>query len=246
MPNKLNLANQKYGMLKVLEEAPNVKGRTYWKCQCDCGNVCKVKTDYLRRSKNPNCGCLKKERARQLAKQNIKSLLGQQFGNLTVIDSAPSYRDHAAWLCECSCGRQVVVNSMELKRGDTLSCGCLRSSYGEQAVEAMLIANNKIYQKEYIFSDLVSENNIPLRFDFAVFDDDQNLEMLIEYDGEQHYLAKTNNFWKTDNLEKRKQRDQQKNEYCIKNKIKLIRIPYWEKNNIDFSILTNKKYIINE
>jgi hypothetical protein len=31
--------------------------------------------------------------------------------------------------------------------------------------------------------------------------------MLIEYDGEQHYLAKTNNFWKTDNLEKRKQRD---------------------------------------
>jgi hypothetical protein len=32
MPNKLNLANQKYGMLKVLEEAPNVKGRTYWKC----------------------------------------------------------------------------------------------------------------------------------------------------------------------------------------------------------------------
>jgi hypothetical protein len=61
---------------------------------------------------------------------------------------------------------------MELKRGDTLSCGCLRSSYGEQAVEAMLIANNKIYQKEYIFSDLVSENNIPLRFDFAVFDND--------------------------------------------------------------------------
>jgi hypothetical protein len=64
---------------------------------------------------------------------------------------------------------------MELMKGDTLSCGCLRSSYGEITIETILKNNNINYIKEYIFPDLVSENNIPLRFDFAIFDDNNNL-----------------------------------------------------------------------
>lgn len=34
-------------------------------------------------------------------------------------------------------------------------------------------------------------------------------------------------------LEKTKNRDKTKNEYCEKNGIKLIRIPYWESENIE-------------
>ena len=35
------------------------------------------------------------------------------------------------WKCKCECGNITYVNSNSLKRGDIVSCGCLRSK-GEQ------------------------------------------------------------------------------------------------------------------
>lgn len=90
---------------------------------------------------------------------------------------------------------------MELKHGDTLSCGCLRSSFGEQQIEKILKEQNLSYKKEFVFSDLVSENGVPLRFDFAVFENNK-LSYLIEYDGEQHYSNKTDKIW-VDNFQNR-------------------------------------------
>ena len=58
---------------------------------------------------------------------------------------------------------------MELLHGDTLSCGCLRSSYGENIIEKILQKLELNYEKEYSFSDLTSNNNILLRFDFNIF-----------------------------------------------------------------------------
>ena len=39
------------------------------------------------------------------------------------------------------------------------------------------------FQEEFIFPGLNSSNGRPLRFDFAVFDDDNNIDFLIEYQG---------------------------------------------------------------
>jgi hypothetical protein len=52
-------------------------------------------------------------------------LLGQRFGRLTVVASAPSGGKHARWLCACLCGTRKVVYSSNLLRGLTQSCGCL-------------------------------------------------------------------------------------------------------------------------
>lgn len=79
----------------------------------------------------------------------------------------------------------------------------MRSSLGEKSIEKLLRENNINYKKEYAFQDLVSINNVLLRFDFAIFDENNEIERLIEYDGEQHYLDKTNKFWKRDSLEER-------------------------------------------
>lgn len=242
MPTKLNLIGQRFGRLTVIDDAPNKGRRTQWKCMCDCGNEYIGLTDSLRSGKLQSCGCLRAKTARENGLTQLDNLAGKKFGKLTVIKYIGSNRNRSAWECECSCGNSVIVNQMELQRGDTLSCGCLRSSFGEQSIEAILRKYQITYIKEYSFQDLVSEKNVPLRFDFAVFEDN-NLKCLIEYDGEQHYLNKTDKVW-SDTLAARQQRDKIKNNYCLIHNIPLYRIPYWEKNNISLDLIFSETNLV--
>lgn len=243
MPNKINLIGQQFGRLTVIEPAENKGKRTQWLCKCECGNIKICLTDSLRSGRCKSCGCLRKETAVENGLKQLNDLTGKTFGQLTVLRYAGSKRKRSQWLCKCTCGKEVVVTQMELIHGDTLSCGCLKSSFGEQIIENILKENNFNYKKEFVFSDLVSENNLPLRFDFAILNSDNSIQCLIEYDGEQHFLNKTDKIW-TDTLQKRQQRDKIKNQYCINNNILLYRIPYWEKNNLSLDLLFNKKYLV--
>jgi len=53
--------NQRYGMLIIVERSePNnhIKHkRPYWLCRCDCGNTKIVSGQFLKKSRNPSCGC---------------------------------------------------------------------------------------------------------------------------------------------------------------------------------------------
>lgn len=51
---------------------------------------------------------------------NRSPLENQVFGQLTVLH----YQSRANWLCQCTCGRQVVVGTLPLRSGRTISCGC--------------------------------------------------------------------------------------------------------------------------
>lgn len=60
-----------------------------------------------------------------------KDLTGQRFGRLTVTDCVQSkqYKSgqtHAQFKCKCDCGAEIIVTSINLKTGNTKSCGCLR------------------------------------------------------------------------------------------------------------------------
>jgi hypothetical protein len=49
------------------------------------------------------------------------------FGRLTVIKRMPSNEEgKSMWLCQCSCGKQIVANGYILKTGSHKSCGCGR------------------------------------------------------------------------------------------------------------------------
>ena len=63
----------------------------------------------------------------------------------------------------------------------------MRASRGEIKIEDILRFNGLSFIEEYSFDDLLSFNHKPLRFDFAVFDDNGDLDFLIEYQGIQHY-----------------------------------------------------------
>ena len=106
--------------------------------------------------------------------------------------------------------------------------------------------NNFEYKNEYIFNDLISDKNAYLRYDFAVFINSK--VTLIEYDGEFHYKKIIDE----ESFNRRKMLDKQKDEYAINNNIPLIRIPYWEYENIEKILTeallekTNDAFYINE
>ena len=57
----------------------------------------------------------------------LLDLSGQQFGRLTVIKRDGTAKNgNATWLCKCSCGQLVTVDSYRLRHGITVSCGCYR------------------------------------------------------------------------------------------------------------------------
>lgn len=122
----------------------------------------------------------------------------------------------------------------------------LSQSKGEKYIESLLYQNNFIFERQYKFDDL--KNIIFLRFDFAIFEDEEKMKLkcLVEYDGIQHFKpVKFGNIsYKKaeENFERTKTHDKIKNNYCNKNNIHLLRIPYWEFNNID-NILT--EYLFN-
>jgi hypothetical protein len=48
------------------------------------------------------------------------------FGRLTVLKRMENTKDgKARWLCQCQCGKQVIVQRNNLRSGSTSSCGCL-------------------------------------------------------------------------------------------------------------------------
>ena len=68
MAKLIDLTGQRFDKLIVLEKAPSRKRHTYWKCQCDCGNICEVSGEYLKKKNLPrSCGChLKKNQYAKL------------------------------------------------------------------------------------------------------------------------------------------------------------------------------------
>ena len=115
----------------------------------------------------------------------------------------------------------------------------MKSSRGEIKICGILDMAGLPYQEEYSFPDLVSSSGRPLRFDFAVFDDNGDLDFLIEYQGIQHYLPKEK-FGGLAGLRKQQFNDMLKREYCRKHNITLVEIPYTEEGFLDYDLIMTK------
>lgn len=307
-----NLIGQKFDKLLVLEQAESRKRHTYWKCQCDCGNICEVSGEYLKRKNLPrDCGCSKIKNIKiKKQQEKLNRLVGQRFGKLVVLESTKqrhhnsivwkckcdcgnikyvptdslrnghtkscgclireiqgndltnqrfgklialypcNYKKSSSiiWHCKCDCGNECDIESYNLRAGKTSSCGCINYSIGELKIESILLENNISYKREISFEDLKNpKSNHKYRFDFGLYKNNI-LYRLIEFDGEQHF-GERSGLWgdlKNDPYEKRKQRDKEKNEYALIHNIPLVRIPYWERDNITLEMLMGDKYLIRE
>ena len=215
--------------VEILEQdlEKSTKKARYWKYACPgCGAIKSARSDRL----GALCiSCGAKQRRAKVQNTVRDSLIGKEFGYLKVIGKSEKSN---YWICECQkCGTVKEVFRGNLTQGVSKSCGCI-NSWGEEIIAYVLNNQDIKYQKEYTFSDLYSDKNRPLRFDFAIFNQDNKLICLIEYDGRQHYEYQEN--WKhsIEDFNRLQQLDMIKNEYCLNKNILLYR--FNKKSIIDF------------
>lgn len=237
----INLIGQTFGRLTVLErdntKSSKQRKGVYWLCQCSCGKQKSVRRDKLVNGIVQSCGCYSKEIRSKLF---LIDLVGKKFGRLLVLErdmKKPSGKAcFAYWICKCDCGNIVSIRGDHLRNNTTQSCGCLNSA-GEEKLSKILQENNFNYKTQYEFPDLKGDYNY-LRFDFVIFNNDNSIKCLIEYQGNQHYKKWGNEA--IERFEKRKEYDNLKRKYCSEHNIKLIEIPYSDFNKINLEYLNNK------
>ena len=117
----------------------------------------------------------------------------------------------------------------------------MRASRGEIKIEEVLQEAGLVFEEEYSFPDLVSNTGRPLRFDFVVFDDEHDIDFLIQFQGIQHYQPKSK-FGGFEGLRKQQYNDMQKRRYCKEHGIKLIAIPYVDEGRLDYDYIINLAY----
>jgi len=195
-----------------------------------CGYVWDVlATNFITsKSRCPKCGLESSSLAKRYTQEDFESLVFDEVGEeYTVMGDYVNSQTKIA-MRHNSCG-----NIWSVKPGIFLNsktrCPKCRYSRGEKFINYCLTEWGFKFKTQFSFKDLRGIGGNPLLFDFAIVSSNGNLVCLIEFDGEHHYQI--NDSWGgEDNLRKVQYHDSLKNEYCVKNEISLIRIPYWERD----------------
>lgn len=136
------------------------------------------------------------------------------------------------WRCKNGHEWQAVVHSRSNGRG----CSQCNEKKGEEAISNYLSVHSLHFSKQKRFDDCKFKRL--LSFDFAIYNDNNQLKCLIEYDGNQHFKP-IEYFGGEKAFKLQQKKDKIKDDYCAANNIPLIRIPYTEFKNID-NILTER------
>ena len=197
----------------------------HYMCVCPfCGKEFDARYHNITTGNTKGCGCTRYQYTNHI------DLTGKDFEFCHVdkrienqIQPSGGYR--VMYECTCICGNKFTDWAYTIMHGRS-NCGCKRiTSKGECKIREWLDNRCVSYTTQFWFDDLRGEYNKPLFFDFALYDEDNNLLGLIEFQGEQHYHeVKTSikNFGK----KQREVTDPMKREYCKKNNIKLFEISY--------------------
>lgn len=200
--------------------------------QHECGNVYEVTLNNFKRGNRcPICATKRLADSKRIDKKYLKQEVSKKGYKVISFEGFNKSRDKLT--LECNKGHVYKSSWDSFRDGFGLCPYCRESKYkGENKIREILELNNISYIEQYRFSDC--RNKKPLSFDFYLDD----LNICIEYDGEQHYKPiDFGGSYSDDSLNKRfatqKENDKIKTQYCNINSIKLIRIPYWEFENIE-------------
>jgi len=144
----IDMVGQTFTRLTVLRRfmTDRKDRQTYWSCRCVCGKEIVVSRNSLITGNTRSCGCLQKEKARNV----FDDITGQVFGRLTVIEKGKdrSVSGHLRWLCRCECGNLKEISGITLRTGNTKSCGCLhRDSMKKKVLPNAGSGKNKLFKQ---------------------------------------------------------------------------------------------------
>ena len=216
-----------------------VNNNTKIKCKCKIdGYIWETRPSDL--LKGHGCSeCKKRKLTEQLTKTHEQFIheLHQVNKDIEVLGTY----ENAKTKIKCRC--KICGNEWEARPNDLLNgVGCPKCniSKGEKRVAQYLdnLDINYIYNTGY-FNDLVSVNGRLLRPDFII----PGLKIWIEFDGQQHFAPTDFTGHKSEQevqeqFKQVQQNDQIKNQYAKDHNWTLIRIPYWDYDNIE-QILDN-------
>lgn len=116
-----DLTGQQFYDLFVKERfgKPGEFKKTMWLCQCKCGNEVVVSGSNLKSGNTKSCGCNK------FAERPRISVDNEIYGVLRAIKRVNTHDV----LCECICGKQIIVSFNNLRSGNTQSCGCRLANF---------------------------------------------------------------------------------------------------------------------
>lgn len=239
--NRSNEIGNKYGYLTIID-IDCLQDGSVAICKCDCGKTVRCNKADIISGHTLSCGCLQRKRA---SNANQKDFSGYRSQSGVIIKER-AYKKLKGesgvwyWKCICPlCGNDFIALPAKVISNHTTSCGCKISSSKKRFIENYMMANNVRYEKQKRFADCKYKYTLP--FDFAIYDNNNKLMCLIEYDGQQHYKS-VDFFGGEESFRNTQIRDQIKTKYCIENNIPLLRLNYAQKDNEINQILTNIIY----
>lgn len=108
----------------------------------------------------------------------------------------------------------------------------ITTSKGERKIAKILRRQEIRFFAETKFIDCIGDKK-QLPFDFSIYNDDRELVGLIEYQGVQHYLPSFG--W--DDLNRIKNTDSIKAEYCKERGIPLLIVPYYKYETMEDKLI---------
>ena len=205
-----------------------------------CGNISRVTPDYLLHSKHLFCSyCAEPSGIKPTANRNFAVVYPDllkywdyENNNIPPFEYTPSTTKLVWWICENGHSFQKSIHNI-IAHFNCPYCPGMKSR-GENQIKNILHNNHIRYNHNHSFDDCRRNKFAKFKFDFYLLD--KNL--VIEYDGIEHFEAVDWGWHKNkelilSNFEDLKVRDSIKNDYCKNKNILMLRIPYWDFDNIE-------------
>lgn len=200
-----------------------------------CGKVFDIRAiDFARRKRCPHCSLGRMGHDRRLTHDEfLKSLSKDVISKLDIISTYVNSRTLIKTKNK-SCGHINSFKPYDLRMRYN-NCAHCSSSRGERKLFNKLVEEGVNFIKEYPVKIL--EDRTAFRFDFAILNEEGNVILLIEFDGEQHFRP-IEGWGGMEAYQYVRKNDMIKNKYCRDNQIRLLRIHYEDIGNINKIIET--------
>lgn len=180
------------------------------------------------------CGYIKRTDNLRLMKEDVISIIESKNNNTLLNPDEYNRAIDNNLIIKCgSCGELFTSSLNNYQKSITGKCpSCNGNSIGEMVINEFLDEMGINHFWHHSFHDCRDKNALP--FDFYLPD----YNCIIEFDGNHHFEP----VFGEDSFKSTQSHDTIKNEYCKKNGIQLIRIPFWEFDNIK-PIISNELHL---